>query len=82
MATVFPVQKEVNILGHHLSPAGVALLQEKVSAISQFPPPTSVKTLQKFVSMVNYNHCFLPNVASIMTALYTVLAGKPKEQTW
>lgn len=74
--------REVDFLGHHLSPAGVSPLPEKVRAIKQFPAPSTVKALQEFTGLVNYYHRFVPRLASIMAPLYTALAGKPKELMW
>ena len=74
--------KEVNFLGHRISPKGVRPLPSKVSAVQEFPVPTTVKALQEFIGMINYYHRFVPALAAIMTPLYTVLHGKPKSLQW
>lgn len=74
--------REVDFLGHHLSPAGVSSLPDKVTTIQGFLTPTSVKALQEFMGMVNIYHCFLPGIASTMAHLYPRLAGKHKDLTW
>ena len=74
--------KEVDFLGHRISSKGVLPLPSKVSAITSFPVPSTVKALQEFVGMVNYYHRFIPQVASTMAPLYSVLKGKPKSLTW
>ena len=74
--------KEVDFLGHRISSLGVLPLPNKVSAVTAFPVPSTVKSLQEFIGMVNYYHRFLPKVASIMAPLYNVLKGKPKTLTW
>ena len=74
--------KEVDFLGHRISSKGVLPLPSKVSAVTSFPVPNSVKSLQEFVGMVTYYHRFIPQAASIMTPLYSVLKGKPKSLSW
>lgn len=74
--------REVEFLGHHLTPAGVSPLPGKVTAIRQFPTPSTVRSLQEFVGLVNYYHRFVPSIASIMVPLYSALAGKPKDLMW
>ena len=74
--------KSVDFLGHRVSPAGVSPLPSKVSAISRFPQPTTIKGLQEFIGMVNYYHRFLPKIAHIMQPLFKSLTGKPKKLEW
>ena len=74
--------KAVDFLGHRISSKGVLPLPSKVSAISSFPVPTTIKSLQEFVGMINYYHRFIPQVAATMSPLYAVLAGKPKHLVW
>ena len=78
---IFGVQ-EVDFLGHHLSSKGVAPLPSRISAIKDFPTPTTVKSLQEFIGMVNYYHRFLPDIAAILSPLYLVLKHKPKFLQW
>ena len=74
--------QEVEFLGHHLSAKGVSPLPSKVSAVSAFPRPSTVKGLQEFLGMINYYHRFIPHVAAVLTPLYEVLKGKPKTLAW
>ena len=74
--------KEVDFLGHRISSKGVRPLPSKVSAVQDFPVPTSVKSLQEFIGMINYYHRFVPHLASTMAPLYLVLQGKPKSLQW
>ena len=74
--------KTVEFLGHRISSKGVLPLQEEVAAAKSFPKPTTVKSLQEFVGMVNYYHNFLPIIASTMAPLYAALTSKPKMLSW
>lgn len=74
--------QEVEFLGHKLSANGVAPLPDKVSAVRQFPTPSTVKALQEFLGMINFYHRFLPGIASVLAPLYSSLKGKPKMLQW
>ena len=50
----------IQFLGHRLSAEGVEPLPENVSAVTEFPRPSSVKELQMFLGMVNFYRRFLP----------------------
>ena len=72
----------IDFLGHHITDTGIAPLPDKVSAITQYAQPTTVKGLQEFIGMVNFYHRFIPGAAHLMLPLFDALAGKPKTLTW
>ena len=74
--------KEVEFLGHKISSEGASPLPSKVSAIRDFPTPSTIKQLQEFLGMVTFYNRFLPGIASILTPLTDLLKGKPKELLW
>ena len=57
---------EVEFLGHSLGVVGISPSPTKTEAIIQFPVPTNMKSLQQFLSMVNFYRRFIPNCASIL----------------
>ena len=75
---------EIDFLGHRVSKDGILPLPAKVRAISSFPAPTTVTSLEKFVGMVNFYHVFVPKAAEVMKPLYKALSTKPrpKELDW
>ena len=75
---------EIDFLGHRVSKTGICPLPTKVKAIANFPVPTSVKLLERFIGMVNFYHRFVPKAAEVMKPLYGALSGKPrpKEINW
>ena len=73
--------KEVNFLGHRLSKDGLSVDPKKVAAINNLPPPTSVKTVQKFLGAVNYFRSYIPKFAEIATPLYD-LTQKGVQFVW
>ena len=72
----------IDFLGHRITRTGIAPLPDKVSAITQYAQPTTVKGLQEFVGMVNFYHRFIPGAARLMLPLFDALAGKPKTLAW
>ena len=75
---------EIDFLGHRLSKDGILPLPAKVKAISNFPTPKTVTSLEQFVGMVNFYHVFVPKAAEVMKPLYKTLSVKPrlKELEW
>ena len=71
----------VPYIGHILSDTGVHPDPEKVKAITQMPQPTDVKSLQRFLGMVNYLSKFI-KLQSTLTASLRELLHKDKEFQW
>jgi hypothetical protein len=69
---------ELDFLGHRISVAGVAPLQENVQVILDFPKPTDCKSLQWFLGMINFYRRFLPGAAGTLRPLTAALSGYPK----
>jgi hypothetical protein len=42
------------------------------------PPPQDIKQVQRFLSIVNFYRCFLPNCALVLRPLTDLLKGEPK----
>ena len=73
---------EIDFLGHHVTPQGISPLKTKVSAVQDFPRPTSVKQVQEFTGMINYYHRFVPKAAEILRPLYELTSRKQKDFIW
>ncbi|KAJ1176082.1 hypothetical protein NDU88_001365 [Pleurodeles waltl] len=54
---------KVKYLGHHLSPTGIAVDQEKVQAILDWPSPSSIKETQCFLGLANFYRQFILDFA-------------------
>ena len=74
--------RELEFLGHHVSPQGIRPLPSKVDAVRRFERPRSVKSLQRFLGLVNFYRRFLPNIAATMRPLTDALVGAPRQLTW
>ena len=60
---------EVPFMGHLLTADGIITDPNKVRAIKDMPTPTDVKSLKRFLGMVNYLSKFLPNLSSVSEPL-------------
>ena len=74
--------RELEFLGHRVSAQGIRLLPAKVDAVRRFKRPRSVKSLQRFLGLVNFYRRFLPNIAATMRPLTDALVGAPRQLTW
>lgn len=66
--------KSLNFLSHNISEIGILPSQDKVDAIKNFPEPTTIKQIQRFLGMVNYYHRFIPRLAKSLGPIHTHLA--------
>ena len=69
-------QEEVTFLGHQVTPHGLVPLPSHVEPILAFPPPADVKSLQRFLGMVNFYRRFLPGIAHVLAPLTSATKGK------
>lgn len=75
--------KTLEFLGHTINKDGILPSAQRVESIKEFPKPNSIKQIQRFVGMVNYYHRFLPNLAELLTPIYshlTILQNTPKSK--
>ncbi|KFD63451.1 hypothetical protein M514_24377 [Trichuris suis] len=61
-------------LGHQVDHNGVRLAPEKVEAVLTFPAPTTTKELRQFLGMINFYRRFLPNIATTLEPLDTIVS--------
>ena len=71
----------VSYLGHIISREGLHTKETKVRAIVEAPEPTNVGELSSFLGMVNYYGKFLPDLASTLAPLYSLLQ-KSSHRRW
>ena len=69
----FLMRREIKFLGHILSRDGLKIDDAKVKAIQALCPPTTVKQLQKFLGVLNYQRSYIKGFAEKSAALYKLL---------
>ncbi len=57
---------ELDLLGYHVDATNIRPLQEKVTAVREFPLPNTQRKLRTFLGLVNFYHRFIPNCATIL----------------
>ena len=68
----------LQFLGHSVSRAGMSPVSDNVAAVRNFPPPSDIKQLQRFLGMINFYRRFMPQAARVLKPLTDALAGCPK----
>jgi ribosomal protein S4 len=71
----------VTVDGHQIRELGAKFDPEKVKAIVEWPTPTGVKDLRKWLGLANYLHKYMKNYADLARPLSDLLR-KNKEWEW
>lgn len=75
-------RQSTSFLGYIILEEGVEMDQSKVTAVTSWPEPTSVKDLQRFLGFTNFYRTFIHNYSAIAGPLTSLLKGKPKKLVW
>ncbi|XP_064463483.1 uncharacterized protein LOC135374455 [Ornithodoros turicata] len=62
-------------LGHRVTSEGIAPLEGKVEAITNFPRPESLRQLRRFLGLINFYRRFILHCAETLRPLEELLAG-------
>lgn len=71
--------REMEYLGHELSSDGVRPVQRLVTAVAEFPRPSDVGEVKRFVHLAGYYRKFIEAFGSIMAPMTRLLK---KDQDW
>ena len=72
------MKEYVEYLGHVIVAAGIHTSQSNVKAVLNTPKPRNIKELRSFLGLINYYRKFLPNLATIIEPLNSLLRGNQK----
>ncbi|KAK3574226.1 hypothetical protein QTP86_004306 [Hemibagrus guttatus] len=75
-------QSSLQFLGYKIDSSGIQMDEGKVTAIRNWPAPTTVKELQRFLGFANFYRQFIKNYSSIANPLTSLLRNKPKSLAW
>lgn len=66
------VQKELEYLGHTVSRDGLKPNPRLVGAVEEFPEPTTVQEMRRFLGLCSYYRKFIPRFAAIANPLHNL----------
>ncbi|KAK3523590.1 hypothetical protein QTP70_002725 [Hemibagrus guttatus] len=75
-------QPTVQFLGYVIDHSGVRMDEKKVTAVRDWPAPTTVKELQRFLGFANFYRRFIRGYSSVTSPLTNLLRNKPKTLVW
>ena len=69
----------IEFLGHQIDKTDITPLSSKIEAIKNFPVPTSLRQLRRFVGIFNYYRCFFLKCSYILAELTDIFKSKDKD---
>ncbi|KAK3544099.1 hypothetical protein QTP86_001557, partial [Hemibagrus guttatus] len=72
----------VTFLGYVISQRGVEMDAVKVRSVTEWPAPTTIRELQRFLGFANFYRRFIRNYSAVAGPLTSLLRGKPKRLSW
>lgn len=76
--SIFAV-RELSFLGYSISEKGIKPLPDRVKAIKNFPKPSTIAELRRFLGLVNFYRRCLPHAAQAQDALYKLIPDNRKK---
>ncbi|KAI2647858.1 Transposon Tf2-9 polyprotein [Labeo rohita] len=73
---------QTSFLGYQVSHQGVKMDPSKIQAVTEWPQPSTVKELQRFLGFANFYRRFIRNYSTIAAPLTSLLKNKPKKLCW
>jgi hypothetical protein len=70
--------KEIKLLGHTISQAGIVVDPDKVQELMNWKPPTTVRQIQSFLGLASYYRRFIPYFSRIAKPITQLLKKEAK----
>ena len=71
-------KSQVTYLGHQVGSGGIRPVQAKVADIVSFPPPTTRRSLRRFLGMIGYYRRYCKNFAQVAAPLSDLISERRK----
>ncbi|KAI2667412.1 Transposon Tf2-9 polyprotein [Labeo rohita] len=72
----------IHFLGYIVTPAGVQMDQRKVDAVRNWPLPTAIKEMQRFLGFANFYRRFISHYSQLSAPLTSLILQKSKALSW
>ena len=72
-------QKEIQFLGFHINDQGTKPIESRVKIIANYPLPSTVQALKKFLGMINFFRRFIPHAAETQIPLFSCMKRNIKK---
>ena len=69
-------KQQINYLGHVVSKEGVSTDPDKITAVTEWPQPTTVTEVRSFLGFVSYYRRFIPNFSKVAKPLNKLLQNQ------
>ena len=75
-------QQSVSFLGYRISTSGVEMESDRIAAVRNWPPPTTVKEVQRFIRFANYYRRFIQGFGQVAVPITSLLKGGQVRLQW
>jgi hypothetical protein len=75
-------KRAVSFLGYRISTLGVVMECDHVKAVRNWPTPTTVKEVQRFLGFANYYRRFIRGFGQVAAPITSLLKGRPVRLQW
>jgi hypothetical protein len=75
-------QQSVSFLRYRISTSGVEMESDRIAAVLNWPTPTTVKEVQRFLGFANYYRRFIRGFGQVGAPITSLLKGGPVRLQW
>ena len=72
------LSSEVRFIGYKISKHGISITDDRVKAVKDLKPPTTVKETEKLMGFLAYNRRFVPRFSALAKPIYALIK-RPKD---